>query len=142
MPRLSRFLFGDWIAGAATDPQVSVQGLAWQGCYRDRHGVHHARAVRATGNLWNIEDRIGGFRDRALLRWRLMPGLYTLEGNRFEHPSMCIVIESDIAPLHLRVVEGREARAYGAWTSLPCLEAEFGPGTRLVRSHLEIGPRS
>jgi hypothetical protein len=142
MPRLSRFLFGDWIAGAATDPQVTVQGLAWQGRYRDRHGVRHARAVGATDNVWNVEDRIGGFRERAVLRWRLTPGPCTLQGNRLEHPAMRIVIESDCAPLSLRVVEAWEARAYGAWAALPCLEAEFGPGTRLVHSRLEIGPRS
>src|SRR6185503_2785319 len=73
MRRLGRFLFGDWLR--TDEIRVSLDGASpvAAAAYRDHGGARHHRSVTLTPGVLRVEDRIGGVRERALLRWRLRP---------------------------------------------------------------------
>jgi hypothetical protein len=140
MPRLSRFLFADWIEGSAKDP-IIADGVRWSGAYRDAFAIQHRRVIVANAGIWIIEDHITGYHERAVLRWRFEPGAWTLEGTHLTSANLSIDVEGDGRPPAIRVVDARESRAYGTETWLPCLEADFDPGTRVIRSRIEVRAR-
>jgi hypothetical protein len=144
MPRVGRFLRSHWIH--ATNAGSWLDGgdvRKWSGSYRDHAGAEHAREVSASENRVEVVDRCRGFTDHAILRWRLEPGPWRLDGAR------CV---GDVATLEVSVpppgasrialVEGRESRRYGELTPLPVLEVEVpsGPGWTEIRTIIELRP--
>ena len=73
MPRLGRFLWGDWLQLEAP-PDVESNSVTT--AYRCSHG-RHQREVRVdeSGHRWTITDTSPDFRSHLLLRWRLCPGI-------------------------------------------------------------------
>jgi len=62
MPRLSRFLLGNWlktnsIGGIIEQPDKPCY---WQGSYKDSNGNIHQRRIEWQGNGWAIIDRFSG----------------------------------------------------------------------------------
>ena len=124
MPRLSRFLFGDWLRAMnvmATDTEAAAG-------YIDSKGAQHHRHIALTPGHLRVTDDIAGFESHATLRWRLPPGDWTLTGNRLTGPSLTLDITAKEAEITLS--EGHESRYYLRKTPLPVLEIRTGaPGT-------------
>ena len=134
MPRLGRFLFSRWLScdelrlGDENDAGREIVAA-----YTDYAGARHRRSVRATDSRWIVHDEVGGFRQRAVIRWRLAPGSWTLSGSRLTGPKISIEVQSD-GPCVLRMAEGWESRVYLERRPLPVLEIEIPPARGSVRT--------
>ncbi len=131
MPRIGRFLFGDWLEAENVEPLSEVDGEQHFGAgYRDREGArHHRRIALSDLHLW-VEDRIGGFRRCAVLRWRLSPGAWRLDGDRVTDGRHALCVTASMSIVRIELVEGWESRYYLQKTPLPVLEVEVDqPGS-------------
>lgn len=131
MPRISRFLFGDWLEGTATEVESAEVPVTWTGSYRDSRGCQHSRTVEVEGDVWGVTDTIEGSFNTAVLRWRLIPGDYAVEGNRCTGEYLSIIVESDV-DADVALVEGWESRHYHVKTALPVLEVTVHASCRVT----------
>lgn len=139
MPRLGRFLFGSWLQAAEVGELIDDGvGLAWTGAYRDGEGCWHRRTVRAEDAVWRIRDEIDGYKEKAVLRWRLAPGDWVLDGMTLTGPHATITIGSEQAPVSIRLTEGTESRYYLELETIPVLKVELGPGARAIETEITL----
>ena len=152
MPRLSRFLFGDWLKTAFVEPLTEDdQATRFGAAYRDRHRASHQRRVSLADSHLRVTDEVAGFRNIAVLRWRLMPGDWHLErcsdsslrvqrGNpdgmdRHDVPARndgthVLAVQATIPIVRCEIAQGWESRHYLEKTPVPVLEIEVRqPGT-------------
>lgn len=125
MPRIGRFLFGAWLRarGVRTVQQEGGHVTAEAG-YRDAWGARvHRHVSLASGSLTCI-DTVKGHGRRAILRWRLQPGNWTLENGVLTNGDIVLEVTSSISPVRIDVIEGEESLYYLQKTSLPVLEVE------------------
>lgn len=130
MPRLSRFLLGDWLETETSGPTES--GFA--ASYRHRAGWMHLREVRLSEEL-KVIDRVDGFRREARLRWRLAPGEWKIEGHSVTNGSDRLTISADVPIQSLALVTGWESRHYLEKTELPVLEAVITQAGQIVSEY-------
>lgn len=131
MPRLGRFLFGDWLRTNSVESLIEDErGVSFGAGYSDREGASHFRKINLSERCLRVEDRVGGFKRSAVLRWRLEPGDWRLDGNRVSNGTHVLEIAANVPTLRLELVEGWESRYYLQKTPLPVLEIEVDrPGT-------------
>ena len=132
MPRLSRFLFGDWLK--ADGVQIlpgSSQVTQFAAGYRAGSGVRHHRAVSLHEGRLQVVDQVQGFTTRAVLRWRLQPGDWRLEqstqGLRLVsgcEGAVTFLVSASVMVFRCELVQGWESRHYLEKTSVPVLEVE------------------
>lgn len=123
MPRLGRFLFGDWIeADEIEHVRTDKHGLTAAAGYTDRKGAHHHRRVTLAHDALVVRDRIGGRFGAACLRWRLAPDDYRLEGSTLQGSRFALntKVEGTRPALHLTVAP--ESRFYWHRSDIPVLE--------------------
>lgn len=125
MPRLGRFLFGAWLK-AKDVRMVASSGDAVEAAagYRDWQGAEHHRSVRLEKNRLHCVDCVGGRARVAVLRWRLRPGEWRLEGNRLTNGELELTIESDPDP-RISLRDGWQSLFYLQKSSLPVVEVEM-----------------
>lgn len=136
MPRLSRFLFGDWLKTcehepAAADGDVRTYGAA----YRDRQGAYHRRRLMMTFEALRIEDRIEGFARKAVLRWRLEPGDWKVDGDCVRNGAHVLRVQADVPLVRFELTTGWESRYYLVKTELPVLEVEVDRAGTLMSEY-------
>ena len=117
MPRLSRFLFASWLKPLT----VKYRKNKFSASYKDAWNCQHVRSIKVQKQQIVVTDEIQGFKDHAVLRWRLIPDQWVLKENILSNGKMTLEIHSKSA-LKIRMVEGRESRYYYQETSLPVLE--------------------
>jgi len=140
MPRIGRFLFGAWTKGETVEP-LNERGcsLSWSGAYTDYEGCRHQRTISVQrDDCWHVTDVVSGFKKKAVLRWRLEPGQWTLEGNICRNKDVSIKIDSNNAVLELRLTEGWESRYYMEKTKLPVLEALIIDNPAKIRTVIRL----
>ncbi|HYF22794.1 MAG TPA: heparinase II/III family protein [Caulobacteraceae bacterium] len=140
MPRLSRFLYADWISGRTEAPIRSADGLRWAGEYRDAYGGFHRREVEASGDRWRVTDTFEGAQEHATLRWRLAPGEWRMEGAAFVGPGMTLEVDSPGLLAAARLIDGRESRRYGEATPCPVLEYRVAARSGRFVTDITLGP--
>ena len=131
MPRLSRFLFGDWLKtnvfeplSTSSDEQTVTVG------YKDGNDAQHIRRVSLRKGLLRVTDEITGFKEKAVLRWRLEPGTWSISENMLSNGIHTIKVMADIPIKRYELVEGWESRYYQDKQPVPVLEVEVTqPGT-------------
>jgi hypothetical protein len=132
MPRLGTFLWGQWLSASnvhapTTDGLMSTAAAA----YVDAFGAHHSRSLRLQSLSLEVTDELRGLQRSAVLRWRLLPGLWRLEGNALTNGRIVITVSADV-PIHRReLVNSWESRHYMHETILPVLEVEVTQDARL-----------
>ena len=125
MPRVGRFLRSHWLEGEALHlVDEPDQPLQWTGRYRDHLGAEHERRITVHPNRWEVRDRVSGFDHSAVLRWRLEPNDWQLEGYMCSGNGVSLRVEPPPQTTRFELVEGWESRHYGVRTSLPVLELE------------------
>ena len=131
MPRLSRFLFGEWLKTCRYEPLADTpEGKMVLAGYRDYKGASHTRKVILGKRQLRVEDEIDGFSDAAVLRWRLEPGEWHLDGQTVVRNGVSIAIVASVPVIRCELVNGWESRYYGQKTELPVLEIEVAePGS-------------
>lgn len=132
MPRLSRFLFGNWLqAEELTFDEACVSVIA---AYRDSEGARHRRRVTLEPGRCLVVDEVSGFRDKAVLRWRIAPserGGQWADG-AWDNGHLRIAVRSSAPFARLECVEGWESRHYDEKSPLPVLEAEVDAAATLT----------
>ena len=133
MPRLGRFLFGDWlrlVAGPVLEEVTGSQDFV--AGYRHASGARHERKVSLRTGKLEVCDTIAGFRHKAVVRWRLMPGAWQVDAAGVSLDQLRLTVQSDGGKADIRLVEGWEARCYGRKTRLPVLEIEMRHAGRVT----------
>ncbi len=133
MPRISRFLFGDWLKTSFVEPLRSdAEGVHFSAGYsvgyQDRMKASHRRHVSLGPSSLKVVDEVQGFAQKAVLRWRLAPGRWTLQQ---QADGVCVTdglhtltVNADMPIKRCELVEGWESRHYMEKTAIPVLEVE------------------
>ena len=130
MPRLSRFLLGDWLkTSTKKELTVSNECQAVTAGYKDRFGCEHIRAIKLQPNVLMIQDIINGFKHQAILRFRLAPADWQLVGDSVVSDLCTINFSADINIKRIELTTGYESRYYYQESEIPVLEIEVNkPG--------------
>ena len=125
MPRLSRFLFGEWLKADFVVPVSEVGQVATVAAgYRDYRGASHKRRISVSPNSLLVHDDFAGFEQKAVLRWRLSPDAWVIDGHATSNGKQRLEIRTDLPIRRFEIVEGWESRYYLQKASLPVLEVE------------------
>ena len=125
MPRLSRFLFGEWLKAKNVTPVNKQDGnMQAAAGYRDYQGAIHQRTVSLAADYLQIKDSIAGFKQKAILRWRLQPDNWVIDGKSVSNGKYHLNIQTDLPIIRFEIVQGWESRYYLQKTPLPVLEVE------------------
>lgn len=144
MPRISRFLLGDWLKTERLQPlKDDGQTASFAVGYRDSQGVRHQRHVSLQDTKLEVTDEVMGFAHRAVLRWRLMPGQWRLEqasqGLRLTLDGaheISLMVTTSMPIVRCELVQGWESRHYLEKTEVPVLEIEIQQaGTLTTQLH-------
>jgi hypothetical protein len=120
MPRLGRFLFGDWLKADAVEPVYDKgMGIGAAAGYTDARGARHHREVILSADALICRDTISGDFDEACLRWRLAPGAWRLDGTTLRNGSYAITIDIDGAPLPPTLTTTWDSRYYQQKSEIP-----------------------
>lgn len=125
MPRLGRFLLGDWLKTSRMEPlREDAAAASFAAGYRDSQGASHLRRVSLGDAHLRVVDEVAGVARKAVLRWRLAPGRWTLEGCRLTDGVQTLAVQASMPIVRCELVEGWESRHYLEKTPLPVLEIE------------------
>ena len=133
MPRLSRFLFSDWLR-AETVQTVQADGDAVSAAagYTDGAGARHHRQVALTPTGLICVDTLSGSFREAELRWRLCPGDYVLEGDTLRGDGVVMTVESEGETLAPVLGTTFESRYYQHRDQVPVLSVSLRNAGRIV----------
>lgn len=137
MPRLSRFLFGDWLKARQLEAlSVDERAVHYGAGYLDGHGASHHRRVSLGANNLRVQDDVSGFAQQAVMRWRLAPGSWGLTRTpeaihlTNEAEKITLSVSTSMPVIRCELIEGWESRHYLEKKALPVLEIEVQqPGT-------------
>src|SRR5690606_17517363 len=93
--------------------------------YRDGQGAEHVRRLALDERTLMVTDQVRGFAEKAVLRWRLEPGHWVMEGSSVRNGDHVLRIDTSVAPSRFELIEGWESRYYLQRTSVPVLEVEI-----------------
>jgi Heparinase II/III-like protein/Heparinase II/III N-terminus len=130
MPRLGRFLFGDWLTTKTVTP---LAGGVFAASYEDRQGAGHERKITLTDDSLTVADRVWGFAEKAILRWRLLPGEWRIQSQskkevtlRRKDGGFELTISCSSQLRRSELTTGFESLYYAEKTDVPVIEAEAG----------------
>jgi hypothetical protein len=130
MPRVSRFLLSHWLKTSKKSFNFSESLKSFSTTYSDYLGCTHERSLALTDTHLKITDTVSGFKNSAILRWRLKPGQWKITGNKISDDFHCIAIQSNVKIKRIEITSGIESIYYFQESSLPVLEIEISePGT-------------
>lgn len=133
MPRLSRFLFGNWLKTTYTSGLIKApEQISFAAAYQDGEKVRHQRQLTLTNTSFLITDDISGFKRKAVLRWRLLPGTWTIQGHSVSNGTYVLHIKAAMPIVRLSLVNGWESLYYLHKQEIPVLEVEFHQSGKLV----------
>lgn len=125
MPRLSRFLFGDWLKTSVFQPlETTSDEHTLTAGYCDGQGAKHTRKIQLKSECLVITDKVNGFKEKAVLRWRLEPGDWKHNDGIYSNESYSIKVESNVSIIRCEIVQGWESRYYYDKQAVPVLEVE------------------
>ena len=133
MPKVGKFLRGKWLVSRGVEPvKEDKYGAFAAAGYCDWKGAFHHRKVCLAGGLLTVQDKVDGFAKKAVLRWRLAPGEWQLEGSIIYDRNYILKVFADVPIERIEIVDGWESRYYMKKTVLPVLEIEISRGGHLT----------
>lgn len=140
MPRLSRFLFGDWLKTFFIEPMTEeAKATHFAAGYRDCQHASHRRRISLGDTHLRVVDEVAGFARKAVLRWRVAPGEWRLDGLRLTNGAHVLTAQASMPIVRCELVEGWESRHYLEKTPVPVLEIEIQQaGTLTTEYHWAI----
>ncbi|WP_216015822.1 heparinase II/III family protein [Roseovarius nubinhibens] len=133
MPRLGRFLFGQWLDAEEVE-SVRIEGgqISAAAAYTDAEGATHKRAVSLTPEGLVCRDWISGPFEEAVLTWRLAPGEWRYNGDVLAHENYSVSIEADGISLRPTLEISVESRYYQKQSEIPVATVRVRGATTLV----------
>ena len=122
MPRISRFLFGEWLKPSHLDFNQMENSI--DSGYIDYKKAQHRRKVSSYKNGWEIIDTISGSFKKAVQRWILAPGSWHIQDYSVRNGNTSINVYSERIS-RFELIEGEESLFYMNKTPVPILEVEF-----------------
>ena len=138
MPRISRFLFADWIQGSFETLPDAEGWSRWSGRYTDAFGAWHRRTVEAKDDSWRIVDEIGGTDLAPTIRWRLLTDDWQSLPGGARGQSLSVTVAGDTTPDEVLLVSGWESLRYLEKSACPVLKARFPKGTRRIETTIAL----
>jgi hypothetical protein len=151
MPKVSRFMRAAWLKPTLIEGPSECGGeLFAAAAYCDWQGARHERRLKIGPSGMKVRDIVGGFRARAVLRWRLAPGEWIIEGSRVRRlisdtktpgilrpasRSHFLQISASVPISNFQIVQGWESRYYFQKTPVPILEVEILQPGELVSEY-------
>tara|TARA_B110000977_G_scaffold191563_1_gene263834 strand:- start:1378 stop:2955 length:1578 start_codon:yes stop_codon:yes gene_type:complete len=131
MPKLGRFLFGDWLKTKHVSSIATSDSLvSCSASYRDFRGAEHYRQINLNSCSLSIFDRVKGFKKKAVIRWRLKESEWILEntknGVQVSNGLNTLSVSSNVPILRADIVDGWKSLFYMQKQSVPVLEVEIG----------------
>jgi len=129
MPRLGRFLFGSWLQTKNHTPlEVCNDHVKGGASYIDYKGAGHKRTLHLDKHRLVVTDEIVGFRNKAVLRWRLPEGVWEFHilpnGVKVTQLGTTIIVTSDIGLVRACFSLGWESLHYAEKKEIQVLECE------------------
>lgn len=133
MPRISRFLYGDWLK-ASRCQELVYSGRLVGFCvgYNNTRGHSHHRSVKLTDQRLIVQDQIAGFNERAVMRWRLIPGQYSIQGNSILGEFFQLSVSASSEIKRFEIVPGWESPYYFRMNEMPVLEIELSRASTIT----------
>jgi hypothetical protein len=119
MPRLGRFLFGNWLKPDQLNINEDVPSIF--SSYKDSQNTSHQREIVNIPIGWKVIDRFEGFSSQLTLRWRLSPDTWKMENNKLRGKDFDLEVKSSLN-LSLKLLEADESLYYMHKQSIPVLE--------------------
>ena len=140
MPRLSRFLFGDWLRTSSLEKIREKDGKTSFGAgYVCRRGISHYRRISLSSSSLLVDDEIKGFKGKAELRWRLAPGKWEIvqedggiKTRSLDFPEFSLSVNASAPWVRCELRKGWESLHYFEKMSLPVLEIETRSACSLI----------
>lgn len=137
MPRLGRFLFGKWIKSTSIGDLTETDGVkTWSGSYRDGDGCFHRREVSCKDDVWEINDEVSGYKNSAVMRWRLNSNEWRVQGNCCISGIGVITVDANVPIKRFEMVEGFESCRYFEMSKIPVLEIELPPSSAVLKTKI------
>lgn len=136
MPRLSRFLFGEWLTAQDITPihETDNTVIAAAG-YCDYQKAYHHRTVSLSPQRLSVTDKVADFKHKAVLRWRLQPVEWQIDGLTISNSKHHLSIHSTTPIIRFEIIQGWESRYYLQKTALPVLEIEIHQAAELTTEY-------
>jgi len=120
MPRLGRFLFGDWLGADSVEIVREGDGTAMAAAaYTDARGARHHRSITLTADGLVCTDVISGTFHEACMRWRLAPDEWYIEGTTIRSENCSISITIDEVAVSPTIGATKESRYYQQEAYIP-----------------------
>jgi hypothetical protein len=134
MPKISRFLYGAWLESDEVTPVCEREdgSLEWSAAYTDWCGAKHKRAIVVSPETCKVVDRVSNFESKAVLRWHLAPGEWTINKNTLFGLGVRLELKSNTEFVRLKIVEAESSLYYGLSELGPVLEAEIASPATVV----------
>jgi len=132
MPKLSRFLYGSWLKSYDVLFHSSRDLVIAQASYNDWRGAHCKRRVELSENCLKVTDVFSAVKEKAILRWRLIPSNWMLTENKLISQYGKISVTSDLEIKRIEIKDGIESRYYLQKTEAPVFEIEFSGAGKVV----------
>lgn len=109
MPKLSRFLYSNWIICSFQEHTSHLVSS-----YANAHGHKHIRKIKCLSeDTIEIADDVSGFNAKAQLRWHLSDSQWTLTNNKIVNEHYEIELKTDHNNPNISLVEGWHSHYYG-----------------------------
>ena len=126
MPRLGRFLFGEWPETKYWEFKYDKKSTTVSAKYTDYLGRSHMREISVENRVWTINDKISGFSDCATLRWRLHKSDWAINDNQVVSNKAKINIQVDKDKIQeINLTEGFESVYYNEILGVDVLEVKI-----------------
>ncbi|RTE86059.1 MULTISPECIES: heparinase II/III family protein [Gammaproteobacteria] len=126
MPRISKFLLGNWLRCGEKKVVSTSNGFeTFSVSYLDRFGCKHHRCVEFNESHLVISDHLSGFSSRAVLRFRLPMGNWSLRENIVKNDKFKFIFTSNVEITRISLLEDLESRYYFQIDNIIVIEVEI-----------------
>ena len=138
MPRISKFLQGNWIQMEhRTEVENKYGKVYWSGKFRNDSGSGHQREICLSDQTLEVLDTVTDARESIVLRWRLQACQWQLEGNTLDSQDFQIKIHSD-EDVEISLTEGWVSLYYQNKSKIPVLEIKAMAKSTIVKTVITV----
>ncbi len=140
MKKLSKFLWGEWLKPSSN---VILKKKDWSifasGEYKTDTYKHERHLILdKKSNQWIIKDFFNGFKNKAIIRWRLNPDNWIIKDNKVEGSMANFKITSNQPIKRFEINTGEESLYYLQKNKLPVIEIEIINSPCIVNTFIEL----